>query len=134
MMSASVVFSGALSSMLSSARKRSRWVRTAREKASVSPVVRPTSRIRASRSRKSLASLLRSRPCRAAASMMSLRRRCGGGGARPGVYELHLQQRGRGGERGNDPLALGEANLDGEARAVGTLAWIHVGRDPLAVA
>src|SRR5713101_2948561 len=63
-----------------------------------------------------------------------VRRRGIGGGARPGVYELHLQERGRGGERGDDALALREADLDREARAVSTLARIHVGGDPLAVA
>src|SRR5437867_106777 len=66
MMSASADFSPGLSVMLSSARKRSRYVRTAREKASVSPVVRPASRTSATLSRKSLASLCRALPCRGA--------------------------------------------------------------------
>src|ERR1700694_4220250 len=78
MMSASADFSCEFRTIPSSIRKRSRCEPTARENAIVSPVVRPTSRISARRSRKSLASLLRSRPWRAAASRMSEGRRwCG---------------------------------------------------------
>ena len=55
-----------------------------------------------------------------------------GGG--PGVDKLHLQQRGICGHRGDHPLALGEADLDREPRAVGGLARFHVSGDPFAVA
>ena len=78
-MSARADFSAAVRTTASSARNRSRYVRTARENARVSPVVSPASRTRARRSRKSSASLCRSLPWRAAACSMSLRRRCGVG-------------------------------------------------------
>ena len=124
--------------MPSSARKRSRCVRTARENASVSPVVRPTSRISARRSRKSLASLLQvaTLPGRGLA-----RCRSAGGGAWPSRWCVaHMSTNcisssdARRGDRGDHALPLGQADLDREADAVGRLARVHVGGDPLAVA
>src|SRR5436305_103018 len=52
----------------------------------------------------------------------------------PRVDELQLEERSRRGDRGNDPLALGQPDLDREPNAVVDLARFHVRRDPLAVA
>ena len=56
------------------------------------------------------------------------------GRACPQVDELHLQQCGRRGDRGDHALALGQADLDRDSSAVGRLTLVHVGRDPFAVA
>ena len=63
--------------------------------------------------------------------LAALRRGSGGG---PRVDELHLQQGGGSGHGGDDPLQLGEADLERETVTLRLHALVDVRRDPLTVA